>query len=267
MVLISRCVTLVPSRRAVVVERLGRYNRTLSPGLHFVAPFIEAIPTISWTCRNQQDKLVRWTNREVSTCIQQMDIPPVKCISKETTPIDVDVSVMYQITNLHDAVYNSSDSMNMFYQSVHQAVRDVCSGFLVEELQGRDTEIGKGMVLATTTLFGKKNGITCHSIVIQSISLGKDAVEARARRFEAEQARKVRLDEITFQEEMQRRQHAIALNEAQNVADCHRIQSLKPFLDSGFTPDQIVAHQQALAITNHKKVILFSGAAPMFIKP
>lgn len=257
----SLWIKLIPSRRAAIVERLGRYNRTLLPGINFIVPFIESVPNINWTYRNQQDQLVHKSSAMVATCVQQMDIPPVKCISKETTPIDVDISVMYQITNLRDAVYNSNDSMNMFYQAVHQSVRDVCSRFMVEDLQGRDSEIGKEMVAYTLSLFGKENGITCCSIVVQSITLGVDVIAARKRRFEAEQARKVRLDEITFQEEMQRRQNTIALIAARNAAECQVVKTLTPFLDSGFTPDQIVAHQRAVSIANHKNVTLFSGAA------
>ena len=47
---IARAVRIVPQARAGIVERLGRYNRTLEPGLHFLIPFMDKLRGRSSTC-------------------------------------------------------------------------------------------------------------------------------------------------------------------------------------------------------------------------
>ncbi len=82
---------IVNEGTAVLVERFGKYHRTLEPGLNFIIPLIDIIVL------------------EDSTRVQVLDIQPQPCITKDSTPIKVDAVMYWQITNLHDAYYNVED--------------------------------------------------------------------------------------------------------------------------------------------------------------
>jgi regulator of protease activity HflC (stomatin/prohibitin superfamily) len=70
-----------------LVERLGRYQRTLDPGLNFVIPFV--------------DSLIVETMRE-----RDLDIAPQQVITKDGLAIEVDALVSWRIVNLKAAYYN-----------------------------------------------------------------------------------------------------------------------------------------------------------------
>ncbi len=82
---------IVNEGTAVLVERFGKYHRTLEPGLNFIIPLIDIIVL------------------EDSTRVQVLDINPQPCITRDSTPIKVDAVMYWQITNLHDAYYNVED--------------------------------------------------------------------------------------------------------------------------------------------------------------
>ena len=53
LVSLAKTVRIVPQARAGVVERLGRYSRTLTPGLTVLVPFIDRLRPAAWTCASR----------------------------------------------------------------------------------------------------------------------------------------------------------------------------------------------------------------------
>lgn len=260
---------IVPARKMALVERMGLYQQTLLPGLYFLWYPFEYLRWVHWTYRNQQNQLRHVNECYVSNDLQQMDVPPIRCVSKETTPITVDIVVMYVVTNLHTAVYETGDVLNLFYQAVHQAVRDVCSEYEVEKLQGRNNTISEDIVTRTMQSFGDKRGIKCHSVLVQDVSLGQEALNARKERFQQEQIRKRKMDELQYQEEVQKREQEMLRTKLEFEAAQEkraREQHLRPYLDNGFTPADIVAMKQAEALANAKELrVIMSTKEPKIL--
>jgi regulator of protease activity HflC (stomatin/prohibitin superfamily) len=84
---IAGSVKIVNQGNEVLVERLGSYNKKLSPGLNFVAPFIDRVA--------YQD-----TIRE-----KVLDIPPQPCITRDNVSITVDAVVYWRIVDMAKAYY------------------------------------------------------------------------------------------------------------------------------------------------------------------
>jgi len=78
---ILRGIKIVAQGNQSLLERLGKYSRCLSPGLHFVLPILE---TVSYTC----------TIRE-----QVLDVPPQRCITTDNAPISADAVVYFRIVD------------------------------------------------------------------------------------------------------------------------------------------------------------------------
>ena len=98
---------IVPQQHAWVVEKLGRYDRTLTPGLKFVVPFIERVA-------------YRHSLKEVP-----LDVPSQVCITKDNTQLQVDGIIFFQVTDPMRASYGSSNYVIAITQLAQTTLRSV----------------------------------------------------------------------------------------------------------------------------------------------
>ncbi|MDE2006707.1 MAG: hypothetical protein KGI51_09090 [Rhodospirillales bacterium] len=96
---------IVPQQQAWVIERLGRFNRVLQPGLNFVAPFVDRVA-------------YRFDTREMPT-----EVAPQVCISLDNTTLTVDGFLYLQITDPVKAAYGSNSPMNAAMQLAQTTMR------------------------------------------------------------------------------------------------------------------------------------------------
>jgi regulator of protease activity HflC (stomatin/prohibitin superfamily) len=106
-IFVVRTFKIVPQQHAWVVERLGKYDRTLTPGLKFVIPFVERVA-------------YRHSLKEVP-----LDVPSQVCITKDNTQLQVDGILFFQITDPMRASYGSSDFMTAITQLAQTTLRSV----------------------------------------------------------------------------------------------------------------------------------------------
>ena len=98
---------IVPQQNAWVVERLGKYDRTLKPGLEFVTPFLERVA-------------YKHSLKEVP-----LDVPSQVCITRDNTQLQVDGIIYFQITDPMRASYGSSDYISAITQLAQTTLRSV----------------------------------------------------------------------------------------------------------------------------------------------
>ncbi len=103
--LLRSTLRIVPQQQSWVVERLGRYSRTLEPGLNILMPFIEQVS-------------YRFDLREVPT-----EVPPQVCISLDNTTLTVDGFLYLQITDAVKAAYGSTSPMQAAMQLAQTSMR------------------------------------------------------------------------------------------------------------------------------------------------
>lgn len=106
-IFISRTIKIVPQQHAYVVEKLGRYDRTLTPGLKFVIPFVERVA-------------YKHSLKEVP-----LDVPSQVCITRDNTQLQVDGILYFQITDPMRASYGSSDYLMAITQLAQTTLRSV----------------------------------------------------------------------------------------------------------------------------------------------
>ncbi len=98
---------IVPQQNAWIVERLGRYDRTLTPGLKFVIPFIERVA-------------YKHSLKEVP-----LDVPSQVCITRDNTQLQVDGIIYFQVTDPMRASYGSSNYLSAITQLAQTLLRSV----------------------------------------------------------------------------------------------------------------------------------------------
>ncbi len=106
-VFVARSFKIVPQQHAWVVERLGKYDRTLTPGLKFIVPFVERVA-------------YRHSLKEVP-----LDVPSQVCITRDNTQLQVDGILYFQVTDPMRASYGSSDYIVAITQLAQTTLRSV----------------------------------------------------------------------------------------------------------------------------------------------
>ncbi len=106
-IFITRSVKVVPQQSAWVVERLGKYNSTLPPGLNFLVPFIDKVA-------------YKHSLKEIP-----LDVPSQICITKDNTQLQVDGILYFQVTDPMRASYGSSNYIMAVTQLAQTSLRSV----------------------------------------------------------------------------------------------------------------------------------------------
>src|SRR5215203_3801585 len=106
-IFIARTIKIVPQQHALVIEHLGRYDRTLTPGLKFVIPFVERVA-------------YKHSLKEVP-----LDVPSQVCITRDNTQLQVDGIIYFQVTDPMRASYGSSNYIAAITQLAQTLLRSV----------------------------------------------------------------------------------------------------------------------------------------------
>ena len=98
-------VRVVPQQSAWVIERLGKFSRTLEPGLNIIVPFIDRVA-------------YRHSLKEVP-----LDVAEQTCITRDNTQLAVDGIIYYQVMDPRLASYGSSDPLSAITQLAQTTLR------------------------------------------------------------------------------------------------------------------------------------------------
>ncbi len=121
LVVLAKTVRVVPQASVAVIERLGRYSRTLEPGLHLLVPVLDRVRT-------------KTDIRE-----QVVGFPPQAVITKDNLVVGIDSVIYYSITDAASAQYKIENVVTAIEQLVVTTLRNVVGGMQLEDaLTGRD---------------------------------------------------------------------------------------------------------------------------------
>ena len=122
LVTLARTIRVIPQARAGVVERLGRYSRTLMPGLSIVIPFVDRV-------RQLQDM------RE-----QVVSFEPQPVITQDNLVVNIDSVIYFQITDPKAATYEIANPVDAIDLLTVTTLRNVIGGMTLEQtLTSRDS--------------------------------------------------------------------------------------------------------------------------------
>ena len=125
-VVIFRSIRIIPQAYAGIVERLGRYQRTLSPGLNLLVPFIDRLRPL------------------VDMREQVVSFPPQPVITEDNLVVSIDTVVYFQVTDARAATYEIANYLSAVEQLTTTTLRNVVGGLNLEEaLTSRDNINGQ----------------------------------------------------------------------------------------------------------------------------
>jgi regulator of protease activity HflC (stomatin/prohibitin superfamily) len=170
-VIVFRTVRIVPQARARNIERLGRYHRTLRPGLNFVIPFIDRVyPAIDL--------------RE-----QVVSFRPQPVITADNLVVEIDTVLYFQVTEPRAAAYEIASYLQAVEQLTVTTLRNVVGSMDLERtLTSRDTINSqlRGVLDGATG----KWGLRVNRVEIKAIDPPATIKDAMEKQMRAERAKR-----------------------------------------------------------------------------
>ena len=148
--IVARTVRIVPQARAGIIERLGRYQRTLNPGLTFVVPFVDRVlPLIDL--------------RE-----QVVSFPPQPVITEDNLVVSIDTVVYFQVTDPRSATYEIANYIQAVEQLTVTTLRNVVGGMDLEKTLTSREDINAALRVVLDEATGKW-GIRVNRVELKAI--------------------------------------------------------------------------------------------------
>ncbi len=167
----AKTVRIIPQARAGVVERLGRYSRTLQPGLTIVVPFIDKVKPL------------------IDLREQVVAFPPQPVITEDNVSIGVDTVLYFTITDPKAATYEISNPLQAIEQLTTTTLRNVIGGLTLEQTLTSRDQINAQLRIVLDEATGKW-GIRVNRVEIKSIDPPASIQEAMEKQMRAERDRR-----------------------------------------------------------------------------
>src|SRR6201997_3986139 len=166
-----RTVRVVPQARAAVVERLGRYQRTLDPGLAVLRPFVDRLKPL------------------IDLREQVVSFEPQPVITQDNLVVQIDTVVYFQVTDPRAVSYEVANPLQAIEQLTITTLRNVIGGITLEAtLTSRDHINGQLRVVLDEAT--GKWGIRVNRVELKSVDPPSTIQEAMAKQMRAERDRR-----------------------------------------------------------------------------
>src|SRR6266436_3786539 len=199
----ARTVRIVPQARARVVERLGRYHRTLTPGLALVVPFID-----------RRRPLIDLREQVVS-------FPPQPVITEDNLVVNIDSVIYFQVTDARAATYEIQNYIQAIEQLTVTTLRNVIGGMALEKTLTSRDEINNQLRGVLDEATGKW-GIRVNRVELKAIDPPDSIKETMEKQMRADREKR-----DTILEAEGEKQAAILTAEGQKQAAVLRAQGVR----------------------------------------
>jgi len=163
-------VKIVRQSEVGLVERFGRFNRVLQPGINFIIPILETV-------------------RIVDLREHVVDVPPQEVICKDNVVVVVDAVIYYQVIDPVKAIYNVSNYLIAIVKLAQTNLRAIIGEMELDEtLSGRDVINAK--LREELDKITDKWGVKITRVEIQRIDPPREIQEAMAKQMKAEREKR-----------------------------------------------------------------------------
>jgi regulator of protease activity HflC (stomatin/prohibitin superfamily) len=164
-------IRLVPTQSAYIVERLGRYTKTLGPGFHALVPFVDRVAFI----RDLKEETV--------------DVPPQECFTRDEVQVEVDGVIYMSVTDPVKASYGVTDYSFAAMQLAQTTTRSVI-GTLELDRTFEERDLISAKVVEVLEKAGEHWGMRVHRYEIKNLAPPPTVKEAMEKQVTAERNRR-----------------------------------------------------------------------------
>ncbi len=167
----ARTIRIIPQARAGVVERLGRYSRTLTPGLTIVVPFIDKVKPL------------------VDLREQVITFAPQPVITEDNLVVQIDTVLYFTITDPKSVTYEVANPLQAIEQLTVTTLRNVIGGMTLEDALTSRDNINSQLRVVLDEATGRW-GIRIARVELKSIDPPGSIQEAMEKQMRAERDRR-----------------------------------------------------------------------------
>ncbi len=166
-----RYIIIVRQSTAVIVERLGKFNRELRPGLHFLIPILDSVRAV------------------VDLREQAWDYPPQPVITKDNVPTGIDIVLYYYISDPVKSVYEVRSLNEAILKLTMTSIRNISGSLNLDELlvsrENVNNELTQIVDVATDPW-----GVKVTRAEIKAVNPPAEILEAMTRQMKAERSKR-----------------------------------------------------------------------------
>ena len=171
LITIAQGVRIVPQARAGIVERLGRYHRTLDAGLALVVPYVDRVKPLL----DLRETVVSF--------------PPQPVITEDNLTIQIDTVIYFQVTDPKAATYEIADYLSAIEQLTTTTLRNVIGGMNLEETLTSRDKVSTALRVVLDEATGKW-GIRVNRVELKAVDPPPSIQEAMEKQMRAERDRR-----------------------------------------------------------------------------
>src|SRR6476469_6480242 len=167
----ARTVRIVPQARAGIVERLGRYQRTLTPGLTILIPFMDRLKPL------------------IDLREQVVAFQPQPVITEDNLVVQIDTVLYFTVTDAKSATYEIANPLQAIEQLTVTTLRNVIGSMTLEETLTSRDNVNQQLRVVLDEATGKW-GIRVNRVEIKSVDPPGTIQEAMEKQMRAERDRR-----------------------------------------------------------------------------
>jgi regulator of protease activity HflC (stomatin/prohibitin superfamily) len=171
LITLAQGIRIVPQARAGIVERLGRYNRTLDAGLALVIPYVDRVKPL------------------IDLREQVVSFPPQPVITEDNLVIQIDTVIYFQVTDPKAATYEIADYIGGIEQLTVTTLRNVIGGMTLEETLTSRDKVSAALRIVLDEATGKW-GIRVNRVELKAVDPPISIQEAMEKQMRAERDRR-----------------------------------------------------------------------------
>ncbi len=171
LVILGRAIRIIPQASAGVVERLGRYHKTLMPGLNLLVPFVDRLRPL------------------IDLREQVVSFPPQPVITEDNLVVSIDTVIYFQVTDARAATYEIANYLGAVEQLTTTTLRNVVGGLNLEEALTSRDEINGQLRVVLDEATGKW-GIRVGRVEIKAIDPPLSIQDSMEKQMRAERDRR-----------------------------------------------------------------------------
>jgi regulator of protease activity HflC (stomatin/prohibitin superfamily) len=171
LITVSRGIRIVPQARAGIVERLGRYHRTLDAGLALIVPYVDRLKPL------------------IDLREQVVSFQPQPVITEDNLVIHIDSVIYFQVTDAKAATYEIADYIAAIEQLVITTLRNVIGGMTLEDTLTSRDQISAALRGVLDEATGRW-GIRVNRVELKAIDPPSSIQEAMEKQMRAERDRR-----------------------------------------------------------------------------
>jgi regulator of protease activity HflC (stomatin/prohibitin superfamily) len=171
LITLAQGIRIVPQARAGIVERLGRYHRTLDAGLALIVPYVDRVKPL------------------IDLREQVVSFPPQPVITEDNLVINIDTVIYFQVTDPKAASYEIADYIAAIEQLTVTTLRNVIGGMTLEDTLTSRDEISAALRGVLDDATGRW-GIRVNRVELKAVDPPASIQEAMEKQMRAERDRR-----------------------------------------------------------------------------